>query len=425
MKEWLSGIVGESAANIVGFILIFAIILGGIFVVLSIIRRFSGGTFVSNGRTRQPRLSVMDAAAVDSRRKLVLIRRDDVEHLLLIGGPTDVVVEQNIVMESRAHARVQASRIEPEHIERFKQHEATLTNEKAERPALPLQTPQVEEKDEAIQLTSAIETPAYRKPEPAREEPVQQAAAPVRVPPQAPPTAPIPPRSPVEPKSAQPVQSRPQPRPAPNYPPQPRTVLPPRPAPAQPQSTRAHPAYPLSQVSRGVLSSTSSGATAAAGVAAAASVTSANLGSIVPERETTATDKSPSVDVTGPTVSSTAAPAFSTPSEPNRIEPEITLAEPKPVESEAVTAETSSDDLTNLGGALHSSITADVNSDSAASDDAKDAISFDAEFFENELLSSLDISATDDTIEDKAKDDIEDEMEKLLGELTKDEIRRS
>jgi len=123
MKEWLSGIVGESAANIVGFILIFAIILCGIFVVLSIIRRFSGGTYVSNGRTRQPRLSVMDAAAVDSRRKLVLIRRDDVEHLLLIGGPTDVVVEQNIVMESRAHARVQPSRIEPEHIERFKQHE--------------------------------------------------------------------------------------------------------------------------------------------------------------------------------------------------------------------------------------------------------------------------------------------------------------
>ncbi len=160
MKEWLSGIVGESAANIVGFILIFAIILCGIFVVLSIIRRFSGGTYVSNGRTRQPRLSVMDAAAVDSRRKLVLIRRDDVEHLLLIGGPTDVVVEQNIVMESRAHARVQPSRIEPEHIERFKQHEV-LTNEKT--PALSLQTPPANEKDEAIQISSAIETPAYHR----------------------------------------------------------------------------------------------------------------------------------------------------------------------------------------------------------------------------------------------------------------------
>jgi hypothetical protein len=40
---------------------------------------------------------VIDAAAVDGRRRLVLIRRDNVEHLLMIGGPTDVVVELNIV----------------------------------------------------------------------------------------------------------------------------------------------------------------------------------------------------------------------------------------------------------------------------------------------------------------------------------------
>nr|WP_196108807.1 MULTISPECIES: flagellar biosynthetic protein FliO [unclassified Ochrobactrum] len=421
MKEWLSGIVGESAANIVGFILIFAIILCGIFVVLSIIRRFSGGTYVSNGRTRQPRLSVMDAAAVDSRRKLVLIRRDDVEHLLLIGGPTDVVVEQNIVMESRAHARVQPSRIEPEHIERFKQHEV-LTNEKT--PALSLQTPPANEKDEAIQLSSAIETPAYRKPEPAREEPAPQAPTPVHVPPQAPAVASRASQSPVEPKPAQPVQVRPQPRPAPNYPPQPRTVLPPRPVQAQPQSTRAHPAYPLSQVSRGVVSSTSSGGVTTTGVAAVTSVASANLGSIVPERETTVADKSPSLDVTGPTVSTTAAPAFSTPSEPKRIEPEIPIAASKPAVSEPVSPEPPTDDLADLGNALQDAITADINSQSSASEESKEAASFDTEFFENELLSSLDISATDDALEDKTKDDIEDEMEKLLGELTKDGIRR-
>src|SRR5262249_9517856 len=33
---------------------------------------------------------------------LVLIRRDNVEHLLIIGGPTDVVVEQNIVRAAAA-----------------------------------------------------------------------------------------------------------------------------------------------------------------------------------------------------------------------------------------------------------------------------------------------------------------------------------
>jgi hypothetical protein len=47
-------------------------------------------------------LAVIDAAKVDGRRHLILIRRDNVEHLLLIGGPTDIVVEPNVV---RAAAR--------------------------------------------------------------------------------------------------------------------------------------------------------------------------------------------------------------------------------------------------------------------------------------------------------------------------------
>jgi hypothetical protein len=42
------------------------------------------------------RLQVVDQASVDSRRKLILIRRDDVEHLLLTGGPVDVVIETGI-----------------------------------------------------------------------------------------------------------------------------------------------------------------------------------------------------------------------------------------------------------------------------------------------------------------------------------------
>ena len=42
---------------------------------------------------RQPRLAVIDAATVDGRRRVVLIRRDNVEHLLMIGGRADIVVE--------------------------------------------------------------------------------------------------------------------------------------------------------------------------------------------------------------------------------------------------------------------------------------------------------------------------------------------
>jgi flagellar protein FliO/FliZ len=68
-------------------------------IVTWVFRRFGGerlGTPAARGG-RQPRLAVIDAAAVDNRRRLVLIRRDNVEHLIMIGGPTDVVVEQNIV----------------------------------------------------------------------------------------------------------------------------------------------------------------------------------------------------------------------------------------------------------------------------------------------------------------------------------------
>ena len=49
------------------------------------------------GRARQPRLGIVDAYDLDRQRQLVLVRRDNVEHLIMIGGPTDVVIESSIV----------------------------------------------------------------------------------------------------------------------------------------------------------------------------------------------------------------------------------------------------------------------------------------------------------------------------------------
>ncbi len=62
------------------------------------VRRFGGSRLRGAGsRGRQPRLAVIDAASVDARRRLLLIRRDNDEHLLIVGGPTDLVIEPNIV----------------------------------------------------------------------------------------------------------------------------------------------------------------------------------------------------------------------------------------------------------------------------------------------------------------------------------------
>ena len=44
----------------------------------------------------ETRLEVVSQASMDGRRKLVLIRRDDVEHLIMTGGPVDVVIETGI-----------------------------------------------------------------------------------------------------------------------------------------------------------------------------------------------------------------------------------------------------------------------------------------------------------------------------------------
>lgn len=80
------------------FFIAFLVVLGLIGVTAWLVRRFGASRLGGGGtRGRQPRLAVIDAATVDARRRLVLIRRDNVEHLLIIGGPTDVVVEQNIV----------------------------------------------------------------------------------------------------------------------------------------------------------------------------------------------------------------------------------------------------------------------------------------------------------------------------------------
>lgn len=48
------------------------------------------------GPRPEPRLAVVDHANVDGRRRLVLVRRDDTEHLIMTGGPVDVVIETGI-----------------------------------------------------------------------------------------------------------------------------------------------------------------------------------------------------------------------------------------------------------------------------------------------------------------------------------------
>jgi flagellar biogenesis protein FliO len=96
MTDWITSYVGAEYAQTVTYVIWGIAALIGLLLLWWLIRKLSHGTFISGGRNAQPRLAVLDAAPVDSHRRLVLVRRDDVEHLLLIGGNTDIVVEPNI-----------------------------------------------------------------------------------------------------------------------------------------------------------------------------------------------------------------------------------------------------------------------------------------------------------------------------------------
>ncbi|TAJ30907.1 flagellar biosynthetic protein FliO [Bosea sp. (in: a-proteobacteria)] len=68
------------------------------------VRQIQGGRLKvpgqAGGRQRQPRLGIVDTYDLDRQRQLVLIRRDNVEHLVMVGGASDVVIESNIMRGS-------------------------------------------------------------------------------------------------------------------------------------------------------------------------------------------------------------------------------------------------------------------------------------------------------------------------------------
>lgn len=78
------------------FALLFVLGLIGGFALLA--KRFGLGNQGPTLRRGGPkRLAIVETMALDAKRRIVLVRRDDTEHLLLLGLTTDQVVETGIV----------------------------------------------------------------------------------------------------------------------------------------------------------------------------------------------------------------------------------------------------------------------------------------------------------------------------------------
>lgn len=81
---------GES--NYLTMVIGLAIVLVLIVIAVWLLKLLSEATRTV-GRGRNRRLAVIDSVAIDQKRQAIIIRRDGVEHLIVTGGPNDLVVE--------------------------------------------------------------------------------------------------------------------------------------------------------------------------------------------------------------------------------------------------------------------------------------------------------------------------------------------
>jgi Flagellar biosynthesis protein, FliO len=170
MNDWIASYVGAEYAQAAAYGLMGLAGLVGLLILYWLFKKLRHGTFISGGRSAQPRLAVQDATPVDSHRRLVLVRRDDVEHLLLIGGNTDIVVEHNI----RIGGPMQRSVPEPALRER-------PMGEPAPRPMPPLQAQRAAPMPPpARSVQPVIPRQDMRMEPPVSAAPVSHAAPPVQ-----------------------------------------------------------------------------------------------------------------------------------------------------------------------------------------------------------------------------------------------------
>lgn len=105
----LNDLFGETGGSIAQFALALIFVIALIVLVAWGIKRLGGGRF-GTSQSGRAELEIVDAIVVDQKRRLVLVRHGKLEHLLLIGGGSDEVVERSMIGGIPIAARAQAAR---------------------------------------------------------------------------------------------------------------------------------------------------------------------------------------------------------------------------------------------------------------------------------------------------------------------------
>src|SRR3954468_13456704 len=84
------------AVNYLKFVVVLILVIGLILALAAALKRLGIATGGTTALGRKRRLATVETALLDGRHRVVLLRRDAVEHLLLIGPNTSQVIETGI-----------------------------------------------------------------------------------------------------------------------------------------------------------------------------------------------------------------------------------------------------------------------------------------------------------------------------------------
>ena len=76
------------------FLLALGAVIGLILALAWAVRRFGPGARLLPNSGRPRRLSIQEVASVDARRRLILLRRDGTEYLILLGPTQDLLLDK-------------------------------------------------------------------------------------------------------------------------------------------------------------------------------------------------------------------------------------------------------------------------------------------------------------------------------------------
>jgi flagellar protein FliO/FliZ len=116
---------------------------------------------------RQGRIAVLESTPLDGTRRLLLVRCDNIEHLIMVGGPADLVVENDVRKSRAPKPLVKAEEAAPA----ARRAEAAAARPAGPEPKAALPAPLMEPAE--LQPSPPVEA---RQPEPKRPAPPAEAA---------------------------------------------------------------------------------------------------------------------------------------------------------------------------------------------------------------------------------------------------------